>query len=509
MSLFDQYPIIKRLLHNAYLASERDLLTLLYVFPDYKKYVKYIKLTRNFEITQDMPILKYLDMSKYEYPWSKDIIANDYILLSLETYNNLTYLDCSNNTYIKIIPKLINLKTLICNKCINIQDLNSLAETSPRLEYLSCRGCERITDLNALTSLTYLNCSTYFINRKYITGGNTINNITNFNGLINLKHLSCNSCNNVNSLNNLKHLTYLSCRDCPNINITDIQQEITNKLVYLDCSKSRKNMYFHKYINLENFKSLTYLNCENSCITNISYLTNLETLICKCINYLDLILLIKLKHLTCTEYNNNTLPILPELISLELHNVEQTLELPLLLKLEDLTCVECNIIKLPDYPNLKNLTCIKCQIDEIPEFANLVNLIIKTCYLYNYEFTGLPKFPKLEYLEYCGLNTDDLNLYTLPCLKKLVCRDIINVNILLVMPKLIKIKCVDCQNVNIPTLPELIKITCNNCNMNLQILPKLRTFNYDIDCTLNSRILKKMPNLRSVNGEGFNNPYTH
>ncbi len=235
-------------------------------------------------------------------------------LSGIESFTNLTYLDCSNNNYITSLDlaNLTNLTYLNCGR----NDLNSL-------------------DVSMLTNLTQLKCYT--------------NNITvlNVSALLNLTHLDC-SDNTIQVLDvaNLTGLTFLNC------SVNTISVLAVDNLVNLTTLYCSSN-YLLSNLNVGPLVNLVQLHCTFTNISslNLSSLTNLTSLRCdRCpIQTLDFSSLTNLTGLNCGSPQLLNLDLSP-LVNLEgiaIYNVPFTnVDLSPLVNLKFLTVMGGNLESL-------------------------------------------------------------------------------------------------------------------------------------------------------------------
>ena len=116
--------------------------------------------------------------------------------------NSILSLNISNNIQIKYLPKLTNLKTLICNNCPYLSE-NSLNQLII-LEYLNISGNRQLVNLSNLMNLKILICRDC---------------LNLFNGslkrMLNLEYLDISDNDRIRSLLDLKNLKTLICINCP------------------------------------------------------------------------------------------------------------------------------------------------------------------------------------------------------------------------------------------------------------------------------------------------------
>ena len=99
------------------------------------------------------------------------------------------------------IGSLINLNSLIMNKCIKITDLSPIQKLI-NLNLLCISSCINLQDITPISSLVKLH-ELDMANCKYV------NNIEPLQNLIQLRHLILTMCNNITSLESLKNLSKL------------------------------------------------------------------------------------------------------------------------------------------------------------------------------------------------------------------------------------------------------------------------------------------------------------
>ena len=188
--------------------------------------------------------------------------ANIYDLTGIESFINLTFLDCSFNqlNVINILP-LLNLQSFDCSNNF----LTNIGFTG--LSFLNSIICSR----NQFTSIDFSGLS----NLKYIYCGNN-NNLTslNLNGLINLEIIDCKNASltnlNVSDLENLKNLF------CSNNLISALNMSSLTNISILSCSFNLlTDLTFYT-----NNNNLRILECANNLLTNLilNNLPNLENL---------------------------------------------------------------------------------------------------------------------------------------------------------------------------------------------------------------------------------------
>lgn len=197
---------------------------------------------------------------------------------------NLTSLDCSISGYIyeinhkekitnEIISKLINLKELICNGCLEITD-ESISKMV-NLTKLSCNDCKYITDIS-------------------------------ISKLINLIYFSCRNCNGITDesiikLTKLKYLT-IGCTEIDQINDRMIIYEQNS--TYKGVVKIKQPRIRKYYVTDKSISKLTEL-IKFSCYGNI-YITNES-----------IIKMTKLENLYCTHCEQITVNGIIELTNLK------------------------------------------------------------------------------------------------------------------------------------------------------------------------------------------------
>lgn len=203
-------------------------------------------------------------------------------LVGIESFTNLTYLDCLNNHYISSLnlTNLTNLTYLNCSRN-NLTSLNVSMLTN--LTYLSCYTNNiNALDVTPLVSLTYLDCAENHIqvlnvanltNLTYLGCASNNVSVLTVDNLINLTTLYCGG-NNISTLN-VGQLVNLDKLQCFSNNITSLNLAPLTNLTLLFCNSNPIAS-----LNLNGLTNLNRLNCGSPQLLelDVSSLVNLETL---------------------------------------------------------------------------------------------------------------------------------------------------------------------------------------------------------------------------------------
>lgn len=185
----------------------------------------------------------------------------------------------------------------------------------------------------------------------------------------------------------------------------------------------------------------------------------------------------KLEELDCRSSIFETLPICPELRTLDCSLSFKLTSLPQYPKLEKLICDQCsNLEEFPEYPKLSELRCESCyKLTAIPPQPQLRFLLCNSCN----GLIELPTFPNLETL-FCCYCENLSKLPDCPILKSLACMRCRKLTHLPSYPMLKKLSCSDCGKLTkLPLYSLLEALECRDCN-GLTVLPNyknLKTLN--------------------------------
>ena len=200
---------------------------------------------------------------------------------SINSLTQLEYLDISFNENITDLgglyrSNLTNLKTLICRECKNLTDysINQLTQ----LEYLDISNCNQITDLGGLYRSNLINLKTLIChNCKNLTNEGLESAFSSENGSINsspqLRQIDISGNEQITHLPKLTKLETLICEVCPNLSDASFNQ-LTN-LQYLKISDNEK------ITDLSNLTNLRTLHCEDCPHISPYTVYQLESLGCK------------------------------------------------------------------------------------------------------------------------------------------------------------------------------------------------------------------------------------
>jgi Leucine-rich repeat (LRR) protein len=232
-------------------------------------------------------------------------LSNISDLTGLESFSNLTYLNCFNNQLTTLnVSMLTNLQTLNCYNnqltSINLTGLSNLTS-------LFCYNNQLSTiNVSSLVNMTGFDCSTNQLTTLNLTGLSqirtflcTTNNLTNLDvsNQVQMTYINCSS-NQITNLN-LQNNTLLKTIYCKSNQLTSLNLMNHHSLILIECDSNqltdlqiatpnnllnRLTCPFNQLTtinNLNTFTGLTYLNCSSNPLTSfpISNLINLEWLI--------------------------------------------------------------------------------------------------------------------------------------------------------------------------------------------------------------------------------------
>lgn len=356
-------------------------------------------------------------------------------VIDFETFgskNSLIELNCSHNLSTKNINVLSNLISLECNWNNNL-DVGELK----KLKYLHCNFCTKIFNVGKLIQLEELECN-----------NTAIGDISNLENLIVLR-CKYSGYKDVRKMINLKILNtdeYYAMYRHHDACVTKITGLNECKNLEVICGINSDNLRICNDCNFDKVRALVLHHCDiiNSC-TNIK--RNIGYLECSCCKNFKIDNMDKLESLyacdcTIDDIENN-------------NNVSQiSIERSVLTKVNNLC-------------NLSIMTCRKClNLETISNVPKLRELYVSECD----NFENLENAYNIEKIEYFGTNV------------KKICN----------LPKLEKIRLVDCQSlkymINLPSLHE-VNITFCPSLIYIKNIPRDCIIKCNDECHKNVKII--------------------
>ena len=217
-----------------------------------------------FQIGVDVNHDSLIQVSEALVPRQLNLINRNIVdLTGIQSFRNLSYLDCSDNQ----LPVL------------NVQGMTNL-------QYLYCFGNQLATlNLQGLTNLLNCYCNNNRLTTLNVQGATALQTLRcyqnqlpslNVQGLANLENLDCN--NNQLVTLNVQGATSLLYLTCNNNQLATLNVQGLPNLDYLECRNNRLTA-----LNLQGLTSLQGLSCQNNQLTtlNIQGSTSLRYLYCQ------------------------------------------------------------------------------------------------------------------------------------------------------------------------------------------------------------------------------------
>ena len=226
----------------------------------------------------------YLDLSHLDLIDFPDL-SQSYFKNQLK---NIKYLFISNNKITSCNDKLKFFENLHVLD-ISHNNISEISYIPPNLIELVCNNNNLIRLVNNMDNIVRLECSD--------------NKLIVLPSMKNLTHLLCEN-NKLNGISEYPNCQKIICSNNPIFNINS-----QPKLTYLDCSRTNIKE------KLLNMPSLEYLNCNNTKISNVSNLSNIESIDMCFTDIKHIPYLTKLNHIKCNadddirisdSYKNNT-----------------------------------------------------------------------------------------------------------------------------------------------------------------------------------------------------------